>query len=30
MAISFILAIYLEIIHPLTGLPELSVTAKLL
>jgi Na+/proline symporter len=30
MIISFLLAIYLEIIHPLTGLPELSVTVKLL
>jgi Na+/proline symporter len=30
MVISFILAVYLEIVHPLTGLPALSVTAKLL
>jgi hypothetical protein len=30
MLISFILALYLEVVHPLTGLPELSVTAKLL
>jgi Na+/proline symporter len=30
MFISFILALYLEVVHPLTGLPELSVTAKLL
>jgi Na+/proline symporter len=30
MIISFVVALYLEIVHPLTGLPELSVTAKLL